>query len=433
MEDVWDALETAVAAAVAFPCAGLADDVVRGRVLAVQSCLDRLRGVHAGLLHEAERRLLWQGSGHRSAADWLAGVAKTSRGEAQSRARLGKALGASKKLKDALADGSMSAATAESVSHAVNDRPDGASDGDVDDLVDACRGADPVDAREAVETWRRTFDSDSEHDAEERRHQRRSLTVKPVGDGMAQLTALLPEVRMRQVTNSISQAAGKPCEHDQRTTAQRMADGLVQLTVAHAKGEVKGGREKPTILITIGAEAYAGQGEGAGYTAHGDRVPAHVVRMLAEDAVLQRVLTIGTEILELGREVRYATEAQYRALVVRDGGCRWPGCRIPAGWCDIDHLLAWEDGGRSDLDNLVMWCRHHHTEKHRPGVQVLGGVHDLRLRLADGTIVHCPPNKHATAPPGRSPGPPGRSGPPGDPGGPPDAHRQRERTAAAAA
>ncbi len=426
MDDVWDALETAVAAAVAFPCAGLPDDVVRARVLAVQSCLDRLRGVHAGLLHEAERRLLWQGSGYRSAADWLAGVAKTSRGEAQSRARLGKALGASKKLKDALADGSMSAATAESVSHAVNDRPDGASDGDVDDLVDACRGADPVDAREAVETWRRTFDGDSEHDAEERRHQRRSLTVKPVGDGMAQLTALLPEVRMRQVVNSISQAAGKPCEHDQRTTAQRLADGLVQLTVAHAKGEVKGGREKPTILITIGAEAHAGHGEGAGYTAHGDGVPAHVVRMLAEDALLQRVLTIGTEILELGREVRYATEAQYRALVVRDGGCRWPGCRIPAGWCDIDHLLAWEDGGRSDLDNLVMWCRHHHTEKHRPGVQVLGGVHDLRLRLADGTIVYCSPNKHATAPPGRT-------GPPGDPGGPPDAHRQRERTAAAAA
>lgn len=424
MDDVWDALEAAVAAVVAFPCAGLADDVVRGRVLGVQGCLDRLRGVHAGLLHEAERRLLWQGSGYRSAADWLAGVAKTSRGEAQSRARLGKALGASKKLKDALADGSMSAATAESVSHAVNDRPDGASDGDVDDLVDACRGADPVDAREAVETWRRTFDGDSEHDAEERRHQRRSLTVKPVGDGMAQLTALLPEVRMRQVVNSISQAAGKPCEHDQRTTAQRLADGLVQLTVAHAKGEVKGGREKPTILITIGAEAYAGQGEG--FTAHGDRVPAHVVRMLAEDAVLQRVLTIGAEILELGREVRYASEAQYRALVVRDGGCRWPGCRIPAGWCDIDHLLAWEDGGRSDLDNLVMWCRHHHTEKHRPGVQVLGGVHDLRLRLADGTIVYCSPNKHATAPPGRT-------GPPGDPGGPPDAHRQRERTAAAAA
>ena len=121
-----------------------------------------------------------------------------------------------------------------------------------------------------------------------------------------------------------------------------------------------------------------------------------MVRHLAEQANLQRVLHAGAMVLDLGREVRFATEAQYRALVARDGGCRWEECHIPAAWCEVDHLRAFEDGGTTDLINMALWCSHHHHEKHRPGVQVLGDAHDLRLRLANGTIVHCPPRGNAT-------------------------------------
>jgi len=67
---------------------------------------------------------------------------------------------------------------------------------------------------------------------------------------------------------------------------------------------------------------------------------------------------------------------------------------VPAAWCEADHLRAYEVGGVTDLDNLVLWCSHHHHEKRRPGVQVLGNVADLRLRLANGTVVHCPPGGH---------------------------------------
>lgn len=111
------------------------------------------------------------------------------------------------------------------------------------------------------------------------------------------------------------------------------------------------------------------------------------------------MLSVGSQILDLGREVRHGTDAQYRALLVRDGGGRWPGCHIPAAWCDIDHLVPWEDGGRTDLDNLTLWCRHHHTRKHTPGVQVLGTVHHLELRLIDDTIIHCPPKRNAATRP----------------------------------
>ena len=399
MEDALELLDLAVGGVAMFEGSRLLDNDLRSAVLGVQRHIDRLKVLHAGLLHEADKRRVWDIAGYRDVADWLAGVTKTSKGDAASRARLGAALGASDALKQAAENGDVSAATAESLFDALADRPSGASDADVEELVEACKGADPRDAKSAGEQWRDRHSGETAEQAEERRYAKRSVRTRNLGDGMGQLTAILPLLDLRQVTNSISHVAGKPCEADERTTEQRLADGLVQLCIAYAKGQVAGGREKPTLLITTTADAYTGRTADDGFTAHGDRVPAHLVRFLAEQANLQRVLIAGAHILDLGREVRYATDAQYKALVVRDGGCRRPGCHIPAAWCDIDHLLAWEDGGATDLDNLVMWCRHHHTQKHRPGVTVVGGVDYLRLRLADGTIVHCPPKGN---PAGRS-------------------------------
>ena len=56
--------------------------------------------------------------------------------------------------------------------------------------------------------------------------------------------------------------------------------------------------------------------------------------------------------MDLGTISRLASDDQYRALVVRDGGCRWPGCEIPAAWCEVDHLVPFP-AGPTDLINLV--------------------------------------------------------------------------------
>jgi 5-methylcytosine-specific restriction endonuclease McrA len=77
--------------------------------------------------------------------------------------------------------------------------------------------------------------------------------------------------------------------------------------------------------------------------------------------------------------------------LARDGGCTWGVCRIPGAWCEVDHLVAWEDGGTTDLDNLELLCTHHHHEKHRPGVVVRGDAHDFMITLIDGTVVHSRP------------------------------------------
>jgi len=76
------------------------------------------------------------------------------------------------------------------------------------------------------------------------------------------------------------------------------------------------------------------------------------------------VLDERREVLDLGRRARTVSAAQRRAVVLRDEHCVHPGCRAPADWCDVHHLVEWEHGGVTDLANLVLLCRRHHVVVH---------------------------------------------------------------------
>jgi hypothetical protein len=104
------------------------------------------------------------------------------------------------------------------------------------------------------------------------------------------------------------------------------------------------------------------------YTLDGTRLAADRYRHLFCDAAYIAVVVdrVGVP-LGMGRTVRHATPAQRRALIVRDGGCVFPGCDAPATWCDAHHVDHWDHHGNTDLDNLALLCRHHHGVTHRTG------------------------------------------------------------------
>jgi len=107
-----------------------------------------------------------------------------------------------------------------------------------------------------------------------------------------------------------------------------------------------------------------------------DPVSAETVRRWACDAAISRVVTGARgEPLDVGRRQRSVTGAQRRAIVVRDGGCRFPGCDRPPGWCVPHHLRHWADGGPTDLGNLLLLCHRHHRLVHegRWEIEVDGG------------------------------------------------------------
>lgn len=94
-----------------------------------------------------------------------------------------------------------------------------------------------------------------------------------------------------------------------------------------------------------------------------DRVPAFLCDATFHTVVLD---SLGLP-RDLGRGHRHPTPEQRRALLARDGCCVFPGCDAHVGWLDAHHLRHWDDGGPTDLDNLVMLCRRHHRVAHRRG------------------------------------------------------------------
>jgi predicted restriction endonuclease len=69
----------------------------------------------------------------------------------------------------------------------------------------------------------------------------------------------------------------------------------------------------------------------------------------------------------VGRAKRLATAHQRRALAARYETCAIPGCSVLFHRCEPHHLRPWEDGGGTDLSNLLPLCVKHHHAVHEGG------------------------------------------------------------------
>ena len=118
---------------------------------------------------------------------------------------------------------------------------------------------------------------------------------------------------------------------------------------------------------------------GAGEFDHSGPVGSDAARQLACDASAMRVVLSGrSEPLDVGRRTPVVPPSIRRAVIVRDRGCRFPGCDRPHTWCDAHHVVHWADGGPTAVANLTLLCRRHHRMIH-------GGR--FRLELSDGRAV----------------------------------------------
>ncbi|WP_299449171.1 HNH endonuclease signature motif containing protein [uncultured Serinicoccus sp.] len=144
-------------------------------------------------------------------------------------------------------------------------------------------------------------------------------------------------------------------ELDLRTAGQRRYDAFMTVFrrgVAGTQGQPT--TPKAQVMVTIGLQELRGALAGDGHTVHDGTIPAHQVRQLACEAdILPAVLGEKGQILDLGRAKRLVTPGQRRALAHRDGGCTFPGCHVPATWCEAHHVVHWARGGRSDLSNYA--------------------------------------------------------------------------------
>lgn len=75
-------------------------------------------------------------------------------------------------------------------------------------------------------------------------------------------------------------------------------------------------------------------------------------------------------VIDVGRRHRLVTRRLRRAVAERDHAtCTFPDC-TNTRWLDVHHVVHWEDGGATDLDNLLLLCGTHHRQHHDGGFAV---------------------------------------------------------------
>jgi hypothetical protein len=82
-----------------------------------------------------------------------------------------------------------------------------------------------------------------------------------------------------------------------------------------------------------------------------------------------KIRWLETESCGHARETRaYQPSPALRHLIkTRDRTCCFPGCRRAARWCDDDHTVPFDQGGRTCECNLAPLCRRHHAAKQAQG------------------------------------------------------------------
>lgn len=375
-------MEGAVTTLFEAPLVGLDDDALLDVAREVEVARRRLAAVDHRLISELDRRVVAGRRLCRDTAALLSDVLHIDRGEARARVLAAAELGlrttlAGQILESVLpataaaqARGEVSPAHAREVSRAMAQLPS-ALGAEVWAAAE-CRLAEeathltPRQLAVAGERLVAHLDPDGRLTDDADRARRRNITIGPQGaDGTSAVRGVLsPECRALVDAAFARLAAPAPDDGvpDTRSPGQRRHDALASVCRhALAAGTVGAARGAPaTVVVTVGLDDLERRAGRTTTATGGSLTVPEALDLAADGSWALCVLDHRGQPLWLGRSVRLATAAQRRALGVRDGGCTRPGCDVPAAWCEAHHLVAWQDGGVTDLDNLALVCAFDH-------------------------------------------------------------------------
>lgn len=189
-------------------------------------------------------------------------------------------------------------------------------------------------------------------------------------DGTANLLGLdLPPDRVAAIARRINRIARTlNRQGDERTIDQLRADVFLDL-LSGLNRDQRGG----SVDLHVDLETLARLAETPGDLSGFGPVIADIARQVAEAQTNGEwrftLSDPGTGLpIHNGTTRRRPSTAQRRTVEARDRTCIFPGCRMPATQCDLDHRIPWSEEKRTSLDGLDAGCRHDHvTVRHRLG------------------------------------------------------------------
>lgn len=172
---------------------------------------------------------------------------------------------------------------------------------------------------------------------------------------------------------------------DDRPAAQRRAEALADAcgyVLDHGSSDQlpAGGGRRPHLNVHIRLEDLQNLAHAAVLDFGGTLSPESLRILCCDAAVIPIVLSGAGQPLDVGRRTRTIPDGIRRAVAARDRGCA--RCGRPPSWTEIHHIVEWQHGGPTSVDNGVMLCRSCHRLIHHAGWDV---------RLVDGTPEFYPP------------------------------------------
>jgi len=181
-------------------------------------------------------------------------------------------------------------------------------------------------------------------------------------DGTGNIHGLqLPPDRMTAVSKRINQLARTlKTRGETRTLDQIRADVFLDILEGR---DLKAGSNGGTVDIHVDLATLAGLDDKPAEMNGYGPVIAEIARQVVADqdhSQWNYVVTDNGHPIATGTTRRRPTAAIKRQVHARYPICIFPGCRMPARNCDLDHRKPWAQGGKTNIDHLAPACRHDH-------------------------------------------------------------------------
>jgi hypothetical protein len=219
------------------------------------------------------------------------------------------------------------------------------------DRIKADHGLGETKAKQAASWWRHWFDEST---------------------GMGRIAAGFDPERYESIVNTVEQHLARLANKGDVTKSDNLAaTAAYELLTSDGRQPGQDGRGKHphlTVIVDHRTMASGLHDRSVRETGDGHVLPPESISRLACDATMQRVTLDDRGVpIDVGRRYRTATDAQWQVIRAIYATCAWQGCDRPLRWCQLHHIHEWEDGGETDLCNLIPLCNRHHHAVHEGG------------------------------------------------------------------
>jgi hypothetical protein len=341
------------------------------------------------LLGEFDERHGYEGDGMQSCAHWLVWRCGFAMGTAKEKVRVARALRVMPKIREAMQRGALSYCMVRAIT-----RGDTAES---EETLLKIAQEGTVSHVEKTLRLRRRGQGTEELERQNARHASRYLQMYVAEDGCLVLNGILsPEqgARVRAALlageEALREAQGDSGDSCETPHVARCADALewmAERALAGGQAPLSGG-ERHLVHVHVDEQVLRDStAEGrCEIEEHSAIAPATVKRLCCDGSLIAVVEDAAGRPLSIGRKTRAVPVPLRRAVEMRDGGCRFPGC-CNTRYVDAHHIRHWIHGGETKLENLVLLCRRHHRFLHEYGYRAVREDGRVRFERPDGTIV----------------------------------------------